>query len=145
MRDPAVLASSLQKELKRVGCDPGSLDGTWGPKAKQALAEFARVTKLSFPLDQPSDGALEVVSQQKGKICTTSCKAGETEVNGKCTPSAKQETTRSAAKNREAGAQKASKESGEGSSGGGMCWLNSGPARLVQCGAGDNGRKVFKD
>ena len=66
-RDPAALASSLQKELKRVGCDPGSLDGTWGPKAKQALAEFARVTKLSVPLDQPSDSALEVVSLQKGK------------------------------------------------------------------------------
>src|SRR5262249_14235744 len=33
-------ARALQTELKRVGCDPGAVDGRWGEKAKAALGQF---------------------------------------------------------------------------------------------------------
>ena len=36
----SILARLLQMELKRVGCDPGDVDGKWGSKSKKALNEF---------------------------------------------------------------------------------------------------------
>ena len=55
--------------LKRVGCDPGQVDGNWTPKVKAALRDFARITKKSIPTDTPSEAALAVVSGQKSQVC----------------------------------------------------------------------------
>jgi hypothetical protein len=63
------LARALQTELKRVGCDPGELDGVWGAKAKDALANFARLVKKTLPSDSPTSEALQAVLGQKGRIC----------------------------------------------------------------------------
>ena len=67
--DTKALARSLQTELKRVGCDPGQVDGNWTPKVKAALRDFARITKKSIPTDTPSEAALAVVSGQKSQVC----------------------------------------------------------------------------
>ena len=137
--DPSVLATALQKELKRVGCDPGAVNGTWGPKAKQALEEFARTTKLSIPFEQPSDVALSAVALKKGKICASSCGAGETEINGKCVAKAKPEIA----------AQKKPQKPEEkpNTSGGSLCWADStfsGTNKLVPCGGSfSSGNKAF--
>jgi hypothetical protein len=81
---PQGLARALQTELKRVGCDPGSLDGNWGAKSRQALEKFQRLSKLSLPTDEPSEAALQGVAGQLGRICPADCDKGETEVNGTC-------------------------------------------------------------
>jgi hypothetical protein len=81
---PQGLARALQTELKRVGCDPGSLDGTWGAKSRQALERFQRLSKLSLTSDEPTEAALQSVAGQMGRICPSACEAGETEVNGTC-------------------------------------------------------------
>jgi hypothetical protein len=81
---PQALARALQWELKRVGCDPGSLDGTWGTKSKQALEKFARLSKLSVPTGEPSEAALQGVAGQMGRICPLDCDRDEVEVNGAC-------------------------------------------------------------
>jgi uncharacterized caspase-like protein len=65
----ARLARQLQTELKRVGCDPGNVDGVWGEKAKGALAEFARIAKVTLQSDTPSSEALQAVLGQKGRVC----------------------------------------------------------------------------
>jgi Caspase domain len=67
--EQAKLARALQAELKRVGCDPGNVDGVWGDKAKDALAEFTRVAKVTLPSDEPSPEVLQIVLRQKGRIC----------------------------------------------------------------------------
>ena len=82
--DPQVLARALQTELKRVGCDPGKIDGKWGGKAKEALANFARRAKLAMPAEEPTAVALEAVTTRKERVCPLECDRGETEVNGKC-------------------------------------------------------------
>jgi len=79
---PQGLARALQTELKRVGCDPGSLDGDWGAKSRQALEKFQRLSKLSVPTGEPSEAALQGVAGQMGRICPVDCDKGETEVNG---------------------------------------------------------------
>ena len=81
---PQGLARALQSELKRVGCDPGSLDGSWGAISRQALQRFQRLSKLSLPSDEPTEAALQSVAGQKGRICPIACEAGETEMNGTC-------------------------------------------------------------
>ena len=88
---PQGLARALQAELKRVGCDPGSLDGSWGTKSRQALEKFQRLSKLSVPTGEPSEAALQGVAGQMGHICPAECDQGETEVNGTCVAKARPE------------------------------------------------------
>jgi hypothetical protein len=82
--DKTILARALQKELARVGCDPGAIDDKWGVKAKNALNEFRQLTKTSLPADDPSEDAVRAASEQKGRICPLRCASDEKETNGRC-------------------------------------------------------------
>jgi uncharacterized caspase-like protein len=86
--DPLVLARALQTELKRVGCDPGAVDGVWGAGAREALAEFMRLAKLSLP-SEPSAAALDAVSTYKKRVCPLNCDADERVVDGRCVAKAR--------------------------------------------------------
>jgi hypothetical protein len=46
--DPADIARLLQFHLKRVGCDPGVLDGKWTDQSAHAMEEFNKREKASF-------------------------------------------------------------------------------------------------
>jgi uncharacterized caspase-like protein len=100
-QDPQVLARALQTELKRVGCDPGSADGKWGAKAKEALAEFARRTKVVVPTEEPTAAALEALVARSDRVCPLDCEKGEREVKGKCVAEAKPARKVRAARTRE--------------------------------------------
>jgi hypothetical protein len=63
------LVRALQTELKRVGCDPGAIGGNWGPKAKDALAQFARHAKVELKSDEPTEELLQQLNGQKGPVC----------------------------------------------------------------------------
>jgi hypothetical protein len=128
--DGSKLAEALQRELKRVGCDPGAVDGAWGTKARQALGEFSRLTKISLPADEPSDAALKAVTGQKGRICPLRCGSGETAVSGKCVAKAQPVDTRKAPQPR-----KADDTAKGGAKGPGMCWGSgiSGQWNFVPC------------
>jgi hypothetical protein len=67
--EQAKLVHALQTELKRVGCDPGEVDGVWGDKAKAALGEFGRLAKVTLLSDAPSAEVLQAVLGEKGRIC----------------------------------------------------------------------------
>lgn len=67
--EPAsTLAIDLQRELKRVGCYTGGLDGDWGPRSRRSLAEFGEATGKAFGA-QPSAEALAAVKVQVGRVC----------------------------------------------------------------------------
>ena len=97
---PPALARALQTELKRVGCDPGSVEGNWGTKSKQALGKFVRLSKLSVPTDVPTEVALQAVASQKGCICPLECGQGETVANGTCVAKARPEKRRAVERHR---------------------------------------------
>jgi Caspase domain len=82
-KDPRALARALQTELKRVGCDPGPVDGQWGRQAEEALSEFARRTKTTLPPDA-SQAALQAVAAQPRRVCALICGADEMQRDGKC-------------------------------------------------------------
>ena len=73
-------ASSRSPSLKRVGCDPDRVDGAWGRNARDALAEFAHLAKLSLSTNDPSTVALKAVSAHKERVYPLKCDRGETVV-----------------------------------------------------------------
>jgi Caspase domain len=70
--DPATLTKRLQMELKRVGCDPGDIDGNWGAQGREALGNFAESAKLALPVDEPTEAAYEAVVANKDQVCDDS-------------------------------------------------------------------------
>jgi hypothetical protein len=98
---PAAVASSepspdvvrgLQRELQRVGCGPGSVDGIWGGETSSALKNFARYAKARLPSDEPTPAALAAVTAQKGRVCPLQCGDNEYEHNGRCVAKAAKPT-----------------------------------------------------
>jgi uncharacterized caspase-like protein len=63
------LARDVQKELKRVGCYDGAVDGKWGDEARAALAEFASRVNLPLPTDEPTQHALDTLGVTKKRTC----------------------------------------------------------------------------
>jgi uncharacterized caspase-like protein len=68
-RDPADLARSIQVELKRVGCDPGVINGKWGTEARDALRRFSSSAKIDLPSEEPSDAAFNALTRQTSRAC----------------------------------------------------------------------------
>lgn len=138
--DNTALARALQKELVRVGCHPGEIDGNWGSKARHALAEFARLAKAaSLPTDEPSEQALKAVSNQMGRICPPACGANEREIKGKCVAKTKVEPRQA---EKHAPAAKAAGESKGGKES--MCWNTNG-MYVIPCSdpRADAGRRAY--
>jgi len=71
--DPHTMVMVLQNELKRVGCEPGKVDGKWGKKGSTALAKFNVYAKLKLPTDAPTMDALEAVKGSKERVCPLIC------------------------------------------------------------------------
>jgi hypothetical protein len=137
-KDPRALARALQTELKRVGCDPGPIDGNWGRKAEEALGEFARQTKVTLAREA-SQEALQAVAGQHTRVCALICGGGEMERNGKCI--AKAAPARRKPQVVETTAPKRKKEGG----GSGMCWSNDRRnMAVVPCGdSASSGQRAY--
>lgn len=63
------LAKALQRELKRVGCYWGKVDGVWGKGSKWAMADFMRSVNAALPANDPDYLLLRLVSSHTNKIC----------------------------------------------------------------------------
>jgi hypothetical protein len=83
------LARELQQELKRVGCDPGAVDGSWGAKARLALSRFAAVAKKDLSLDTPTADALQALRAKTGRVCPLQCEDDEVASGDRCVPKQK--------------------------------------------------------
>jgi hypothetical protein len=88
----ADLVSAIQRELKRVGCYKGEVDGRWRGGSIEAMAKFNGKVQASF--NEPQVDLLEALKKQKTALCLN-CKGGETETDGQCVPKplAKQPTS----------------------------------------------------
>lgn len=78
------LALRQQKELDRLGCEPGTPDGKWGRRTRSAMEAFNRATDLSLETGAATPAALDVLKTRTGRVCPLVCSAVETEVNGRC-------------------------------------------------------------
>ncbi len=64
-----VLAANLQKELQRVGCYIGEIDGRWGPGSTGAMQAFDLWNGSNLAADHPTEQALRLVSAARGMVC----------------------------------------------------------------------------
>ena len=63
------LARDLQRELQRLGCYGGPIDGDWGEGSRRALERFARRVDADLKTDEPSMRALRAVEETERRVC----------------------------------------------------------------------------
>jgi hypothetical protein len=63
------VARDLQRELVRVGCSVGRIDGKWGPRSRDALRKFEHYAGLDLDAEIPSQSAIDAVRKRNGHIC----------------------------------------------------------------------------
>jgi len=67
--DRTALIRAVQTELKRIGCDPGAVDGLWGTKVRDALTAFALAAKIALPVERPTAETLQILASHKMLTC----------------------------------------------------------------------------
>jgi uncharacterized caspase-like protein len=80
--DKGALALDVQKELKRVGCYSGEVDGKWGDGTRTALKNFATSAKITLSTDEPTQSALDFLSASKEDTCSEGAKRKTTSDDG---------------------------------------------------------------
>ena len=78
------LAQSVQRELKRLGCDPGTPDGAWGRNSQRALRAFLRRQNRRIASLDPSPQLLEELEGESGRVCPLVCGPLEEASGGRC-------------------------------------------------------------
>lgn len=75
--DKAGLARHLQRELRRVGCYSGEINGVWTTSSRMAMKAFVDRVNSTLPIDTPDPILLSLVQGQRGEVCEMSCAAGQ--------------------------------------------------------------------
>ena len=81
-----VLTRKLQGELKRVGCDPGNIDGDWNAASRRALENFNKHTGSKLDVRVASLDALGVIRSKRSRICPLACDRGSRVQGNLCVP-----------------------------------------------------------
>ena len=88
-RDRDAIGRELQKELRRVGCYDGELNGAWTTSTKQAMKLFMDRVNASLPTDEPDSILLTMVRGYQDRVCGKPCPAGQgLGGDGRCVPNA---------------------------------------------------------
>ena len=70
------LLSDLQRELNRLGCEAGRVDGKWGSRSQAALEGFVKETGMQLSSTEPSEDMLGKLKGTSGRICPLVCSKG---------------------------------------------------------------------
>ncbi len=82
--DPTDIARLLQVHLKRVGCDPGNIDGTWNEASRKALELFNTNAQTRFDVKLASLNALDAVRGKTDRVCPLLCAKGQRADGDRC-------------------------------------------------------------
>jgi len=74
----------LQAHLKRVGCNAGTVDGTWDDSSRKALELFNKNADTKFDVKVASLDALDMVRSKTDRVCPLICAKGQKEDGGRC-------------------------------------------------------------
>jgi len=70
--DNAVL---LQKELQRVGCYGGRLDGDWGRGSRRAMERFNSLARTAYSVDVPASATIDGIRAVTSQVCIATATA----------------------------------------------------------------------
>jgi hypothetical protein len=88
-RDRDSLARELQKELRRVGCYEGELNGVWTPATRRAMKTFTDRVNATLPVDEPDAVLFAMVQSQQDRVCGKPCPVDQgLSEDGRCLPNA---------------------------------------------------------
>jgi hypothetical protein len=68
-----IIARELQTELKRVGCDPGNIDGDWNAASRRALEIFNKHAGTKLEVRVANLNALSVIRSRTSRVCPLAC------------------------------------------------------------------------
>jgi hypothetical protein len=87
--DRVTIARELQRELRRVGCYDGEINGVWTPATRKASKTFTERINAALPNDEPDLILLRLAQDQQDKVCGAACPAGQAFASdGRCVPTA---------------------------------------------------------
>jgi hypothetical protein len=87
--DPVSLTRELQRELRRVGCYDGEINGSWTPASRRAMKVFTDRVNASLPTDRPDYILLRLVQTSQERVCAVGCPTGQNmSDSGRCLPDA---------------------------------------------------------
>ncbi len=81
----ADLPRSLQAELRRVGCNTGSVDGNWNAASQRSLDLFNKHAGMKLDVKLASLDALDAVKSKLSRICPLICDHGYKADGDRCT------------------------------------------------------------
>jgi hypothetical protein len=88
-KDRDSLARELQKELRRVGCYEGQLNGVWTPATRRAMKTFTDRVNATLPVDEPDAVLFAMVQSQQDRVCGKPCPIDQgLSEDGRCLPNA---------------------------------------------------------
>ena len=83
------IGRELQKELKRVGCYAGELNGVWTTSTRQAMKAFTERVNAKLPTNEPDSILLALVQGHPNRVCGAPCPWGQgLSRTLQCTPNA---------------------------------------------------------
>lgn len=83
------LTKELQRELARVGCYNGEINGVWTQSTRRAMQSFTNRVNALLPTERPDHILLAIVRSYPDKTCKKPCPTGETSApDGRCVPGA---------------------------------------------------------
>jgi hypothetical protein len=69
IESPRQVAIDMQRELKRVGCFSGRVDGNWGAQSRRAVERFNESAKLALQAEFPNSQDVPKVKSFAGLVC----------------------------------------------------------------------------
>lgn len=85
----ALLTKELQRQLRRVGCYSGEIDGLWTQSTRRAMQTFTNRVNATLPVERPDHVLLAILQSQPDRICNKPCPLGENLApDGRCAPGA---------------------------------------------------------
>jgi hypothetical protein len=85
----ALLTKELQRQLGRVGCYSGEIDGVWTQSTRRAMQTFINRVNATLPVERPNHVLLAILQSGPDRICNKPCPLGENLApDGRCAPGA---------------------------------------------------------
>lgn len=78
------LVTSIQRELRRVGCYSGETDGTWTDRTRVAMSAFNESVHVNIGTNQPDFILLTLLQGHSGKACSRSCNNALAQAGAQC-------------------------------------------------------------
>jgi hypothetical protein len=82
--DGPPLVSELQRELTRVGCYSGAVNGMWTVPTRKAMAAFTERVNAKLPVDKADPVLLALVQHHAGTACGGCPNGEEASSDGRC-------------------------------------------------------------